>query len=109
MPVGEPVQREAKRSLSILRPAARGRTHFPFRGGSKAQPTEAVGCTIEGGQEAKTQLVVYESTRLGLAVWDYAFAWFVVNEGVKVAAYRIFGPRRIGLLARIPRNILAVG
>ena len=27
-----------------------------------------------------------------LAVWGYALAWFVVNDRIKLAAYRIFDP-----------------
>jgi len=35
-----------------------------------------------------------------LAVWGYALAWFLVNDRVKLAAYRIFDVQRAGLLAR---------
>ena len=36
----------------------------------------------------------------GLAVWGYALAWFLVNDRVKLAAYRIFDPTEPSLLAR---------
>jgi H+-transporting ATPase len=37
-----------------------------------------------------------------LLVWVYALAWFLVNDRVKLAAYRIFDPQT-SLLARKPR------
>jgi H+-transporting ATPase len=42
-------------------------------------------------------------------VWVYALAWFVVNDQIKVAAYRIFDSNEVGLLearltARMPRR-----
>jgi len=36
----------------------------------------------------------------GLAVWGYALAWFLVNDWVKLAAYRIFDIRQPGLLSK---------
>jgi H+-transporting ATPase len=35
-----------------------------------------------------------------LFVWGYALAWFVVNDWVKVAAYRIFDTSQPGLLTK---------
>jgi H+-transporting ATPase len=35
--------------------------------------------------------------RLALLVWGYAFAWFLVNDRVKAAAYRLLDPDRSGL------------
>ncbi len=35
-----------------------------------------------------------------LAVWGYALAWFLVNDRIKLAAYRIFDPTEPPLLAR---------
>jgi H+-transporting ATPase len=32
-----------------------------------------------------------------LAVWGYALVWFVVNDRVKLAAYRIFDPSALVL------------
>ena len=34
-----------------------------------------------------------------LAVWGYALAWFLVNDRVKLAAYRVFEARHSGFLA----------
>jgi H+-transporting ATPase len=36
-----------------------------------------------------------------LFVWGYAFAWFLVNDGVKRAAYRVFDARERSLLGAI--------
>jgi H+-transporting ATPase len=33
-----------------------------------------------------------------LLVWGYAFAWFLVNDRIKILAYRIFDPGQPGLL-----------
>jgi H+-transporting ATPase len=33
-----------------------------------------------------------------LFVWGYALAWFVVNDRVKLAMNRVFGPHRPGWL-----------
>jgi len=35
--------------------------------------------------------------RLALLVWGYALAWFLVNDRVKLAAYRLLDPNRSGL------------
>jgi H+-transporting ATPase len=34
-----------------------------------------------------------------LLIWGYALAWFLVNDRVKLAAYRIFNSRQLALLA----------
>jgi H+-transporting ATPase len=36
-----------------------------------------------------------------LFVWVYALAWFVVNDRIKLAAYRVFDSREAGLLGKI--------
>lgn len=36
----------------------------------------------------------------GLAVWGYALAWFLVNDRIKLAAYRIFNLHEPGLLVK---------
>jgi H+-transporting ATPase len=36
-----------------------------------------------------------------LFVWGYALAWFLVNDRVKLAAYRIFDRHQLGLLAKV--------
>jgi H+-transporting ATPase len=35
-----------------------------------------------------------------LLIWVYALAWFLVNDRIKLAAYRIFSARHLGLLAK---------
>ena len=35
-----------------------------------------------------------------MCVWGYALAWFLVNDRVKLLAYRIFDPNAQPLLAR---------
>jgi H+-transporting ATPase len=35
-----------------------------------------------------------------LFVWGYALAWFLVNDRVKLVAYRIFDPTKAPLLAK---------
>ena len=35
-------------------------------------------------------------------VWGYALAWFLLNDRVKLLAYRIFDPSKPPLLARKP-------
>ncbi len=39
-----------------------------------------------------------------IAVWVYALAWFVVNDQIKIAAYRVFDARETGLLLQRVRS-----
>jgi H+-transporting ATPase len=39
-----------------------------------------------------------------LLVWGYAIAWFLLNDRVKLAAYRIFDPQHPGFLAKAGRR-----
>jgi len=39
-----------------------------------------------------------------LAVWGYALAWFLVNDRIKLAAYRCFDPSDLGLLCSRRRS-----
>jgi H+-transporting ATPase len=36
----------------------------------------------------------------GLTVWGYALAWFLINDRIKLAAYRIFDPTGPMLISR---------
>ena len=36
-------------------------------------------------------------------VWGYAFAWFLVNDRIKLAAYKIFDMTHLGLLSKPAR------
>jgi H+-transporting ATPase len=38
-------------------------------------------------------------------VWGYALAWFLVNDRVKLLAYRIFDPTKAPLLAKKSRDL----
>ena len=40
-----------------------------------------------------------------LFVWGYALAWFLVNDRVKLLAYRILDPTAAPLLAREPADM----
>src|ERR1035438_2555522 len=35
-----------------------------------------------------------------LFIWGYALAWFLVNDRIKLAAYRVFDPQERGLLEK---------
>jgi H+-transporting ATPase len=59
---------------------------------------------VVGTQVVATLLSVYGTfmTPIGwgwaLLIWGYALAWFLVNDRVKLAAYRVFEARQRGLL-----------
>jgi H+-transporting ATPase len=61
---------------------------------------------VLGTQLVATLIAVYGlfMTPLGWQwagfVWAYALAWFVINDRVKLAAYKIFGREHSGLLAK---------
>jgi H+-transporting ATPase len=40
-----------------------------------------------------------------LVVWGYALAWFLVNDGVKLIAYRIFDQQQPGLLTKMRQEL----
>jgi H+-transporting ATPase len=58
---------------------------------------------VVGTQAIATLIAVYGllmpplGWRLALLVWGYALAWFLVNDRVKLAAYRLLDPSRSGL------------
>jgi H+-transporting ATPase len=45
--------------------------------------------------------------RLALLVWGYAIAWFLVNDRIKLAAYRLLDPGRSGLFGGRARRSVA--
>ena len=59
-----------------------------------------------GTQTLATLIAVYEifMTPLGwgwaMFVWGYAVAWFLVNDRIKLLAYRMFDPTGAPLLAK---------
>ena len=75
------------------------RTRGPFW---SIRPARILLIAVFGTQAAATLIAVYGlfMTPLGwgwaLFVWGYALAWFLVNDRVKLLAYRIFDPVKIG-------------
>jgi H+-transporting ATPase len=78
------------------------RTKGPFW---SVRPAPVLLGAVVGTQLLATLIAVYGlfMTPIGwgwaLLVWGYALVWFVVNDRVKLAAYHIFDPRQVGLLA----------
>jgi H+-transporting ATPase len=66
---------------------------------------------VFGTQAVATLIAVFGifMTPLGwgwaLFVWGYALVWFLVNDRVKLLAYRIFDPTKEPLLAKRPRDL----
>ena len=70
------------------------------------RPARILWAAVLGTQIVATLIAVYGlfMTPLGwgwaLFVWGYALAWFLVNDRVKLLAYRIFDPTKAPLLAK---------
>jgi len=79
------------------------RTRGPFW---SIRPARILWAAVLGTQIVATLIAVYGlfMTPLGWRwagfVWAYALAWFLVNDRVKLLAYRIFDPTRAPLLAK---------
>ncbi len=79
------------------------RTRGPFW---SIPPARILLLAVFGTQLIATLIAVYGlfMTPLGwgwaLFVWGYALAWFLVNDRVKLLAYRIFDPTGVPLLAK---------
>jgi H+-transporting ATPase len=79
------------------------RTRGPFW---SIRPARILWVAVLGTQIVATLIAVYGllMTPLGwgwaLFVWGYALAWFLVNDRVKLLAYRVFDPAAAPLLAR---------
>jgi H+-transporting ATPase len=84
------------------------RTRGPFW---SIRPARILWVAVVGTQIVATLIAVYGlfMKPLGwgwaLFVWGYALAWFLVNDRVKLLAYRIFDPTKASLLARKPTDI----
>ena len=84
------------------------RTRGPFW---SIRPARVLWVAVLGTQIVATLIAVYGlfMTPLGwgwtLFVWGYALAWFLVNDRVKLLAYRIFDPTAAPLLAREPVDV----
>ena len=81
------------------------RTRGPFW---SIRPARILWGAVVGTQIVATLIAVYGlfMTPLGwgwaMFVWGYALAWFLLNDRVKLLAYRIFDPTKAPLLARKP-------
>ena len=84
------------------------RTRGPFW---SIRPARALWIAVVGTQVVATLIAVYGlfMTPLGwgwaLFVWGYALVWFLVNDRVKVLAYRVFDPTAAPLLAKNPVDV----
>jgi len=83
------------------------RTPKPFW---SERPSWALLGAVIGTQIVATLVAVYGlfMTPIGWSwaalVWGYAFAWFLVNDRVKLAAHRIFDVTKEGLLTKVRRE-----
>jgi H+-transporting ATPase len=84
------------------------RTRGPFW---SIRPARILWVAVLGTQTVATLIAVYGlfMTPLGWGwaafVWGYALAWALVNDRVKLLAYRIFDPTKAPLLARKPLDL----
>lgn len=85
------------------------RTRGPFW---SIRPAPILLFAVFGTQTLATLIAVYGifMTPIGWAwalfVWGYAIAWFVLNDRVKLAAYRVFDPREKGFLETTRQRLL---
>jgi H+-transporting ATPase len=106
------LDREVIQSLMYLKLSVAGhltifitRTRGPFW---SFRPAPILIAAVVGTQLLATFIVVYGlfmapiGWSWALLVWGYALAWFLVNDRVKLAAYRVFSDHQ-GLLARTTR------
>jgi H+-transporting ATPase len=84
------------------------RTRGPFW---SIRPARILWVAVLGTQIVATLIAVYGlfMTPLGWGwagfVWGYALLWFLVNDRVKLLAYRVFDPTGAPLLARKPVDV----
>jgi H+-transporting ATPase len=84
------------------------RTRGPFW---SIRPARILWAAVLGTQVVATLIAVYGllMTPLGWGwaafVWGYALAWFLVNDRVKLLAYRIFDPSAAPLLTKKPLDL----
>jgi H+-transporting ATPase len=75
------------------------------------RPAKILWIAVLGTQIVATLIAVYGlfMTPIGWGwagfVWGYALLWFLVNDNVKLLAYRIFDPVKAPLLAKKPLNV----
>ncbi|MGA9033652.1 MAG: plasma-membrane proton-efflux P-type ATPase, partial [Sulfuricaulis sp.] len=84
------------------------RTRGPFW---SIRPARVLWAAVLGTQIVATLIAVYGvfMTPLGwgwtLFVWGYALVWFLVNDRVKLLAYRVFDPTAAPLLVKNPVDL----
>jgi H+-transporting ATPase len=84
------------------------RTRGPFW---SIRPARILWVAVLGTQIVATLIAVYGlfMTPLGwswaLFVWGYALVWFLVNDRVKLLAYRVFDPTAVPVLAKKPLEL----
>ncbi len=84
------------------------RTRGPFW---SIRPARILWMAVVGTQIIATLIAVYGvfMTPLGwgwaLLVWGYALLWFLVNDRVKLLAYRVFDPAEAPLLSKEPVDL----
>ena len=84
------------------------RTRGPFW---SIRPARILWAAVLGTQIVATLIAVYGlfMTPLGwgwaLFVWGYALVWFLVNDRVKLLAYRVFDPMAAPLLVKKPVDV----
>ncbi len=104
------LDREFIRSLMYLKLSVAGhltifitRTRGPFW---SIRPARILFMAVVGTQLIATFIAVYGILMApigwgwGLAVWGYALTWFLINDRIKLAAYRIFDPTGPMLFSR---------
>jgi H+-transporting ATPase len=105
------LSRETIQTLMYLKLSVAGhltifitRTRGPFW---SIRPANVLLGAVLGTQAVATLIAVYGLFMAPIGwgwaavVWGYALAWFLVNDRVKLAAYRIFDARQPGLLERV--------
>jgi H+-transporting ATPase len=103
------LDRETIQSLMYLKLSVAGhltifvtRTRKPFW---SIRPAAVLFWAVAGTQTVATLIAVYGvfmtpiGWRWAILVWGYALAWFLFNDRVKLAAYKVFEPRNGGLMA----------
>jgi H+-transporting ATPase len=108
------LSRETIQSLMYLKLSVAGhltifitRTRGPFW---SIRPAPILLGAIGGTQLLATLIVTFGlfmapiDWKWALFVWGYALAWFLVNDRVKLAAYRIFDHQQLGLLAKVVKR-----
>jgi H+-transporting ATPase len=75
------------------------------------RPARVLVLAVFGTQLVATLIAVYGLFMMPLGwgwalfVWGYALAWFLVNDRVKLLAYRVFDPTAPPLLAVTPLDV----